>query len=103
MESEQLTELALNARLNHWPPHLGVKTDAEKIGYMASALEDAATTRLNFQDLEDEKNNLLDDVQRLENEVEDLNDRVKELAGDKEMLELKNRQLEEDLKQAKTQ
>lgn len=35
-------ELATNALVNHWPAHLGVKTDAEKIEYLARALEKAA-------------------------------------------------------------
>lgn len=42
-EARQARELALNARLNHWPPHLGVKSDAEKIEYLATKLDEAAT------------------------------------------------------------
>lgn len=43
MDAQQLIDLALNVRLDHWPPHLGVKTDAEKIEYLATALDEAAT------------------------------------------------------------
>lgn len=42
MDSNQLHELALNARLGHWPAHLGVKTEAEKIEYLARQLGEAA-------------------------------------------------------------
>ncbi len=42
MDSEQLQELATNAELNHWPPHLGVRTDAEKIELLARQLAQSA-------------------------------------------------------------
>lgn len=35
-------ELATNALVNHWPAHLGVKTDQEKIEYLARVLEKVA-------------------------------------------------------------
>ena len=39
---DDLQELATNARMDHWPAHLGVKTEQEKIEYLASVLEKAA-------------------------------------------------------------
>jgi hypothetical protein len=42
MDANQLQELATNARLDHWPPHLGVRTEAEKIAYLAERLREAA-------------------------------------------------------------
>ena len=42
MDAEQLQQLATNAQLNHWPPHLGVTTDAEKVEYLAQWLREAA-------------------------------------------------------------
>lgn len=42
MEADQLRELATNAQLDHWPPHLGVRTEAEKIEYLAWHLEETA-------------------------------------------------------------
>lgn len=36
-----MDELILNAQLDHWPPHLGVRTDAEKIQYLAQRLREA--------------------------------------------------------------
>lgn len=54
MEAEQARELALNARLNHWPAHLGIKTDAEKIEHLASRLDEAATNMFINETLADE-------------------------------------------------
>ena len=42
MDADQLRELATNALVGHWPPHLGVKTDQEKIEYLARQLDQAA-------------------------------------------------------------
>lgn len=39
MDNDQLLELAHNARINHWPPHLGVVTDGDKADYLAKAIE----------------------------------------------------------------
>lgn len=41
MDANQLRELATNATLNHWPPHLGVVTEADKIQYLADRLREA--------------------------------------------------------------
>jgi hypothetical protein len=38
---DNLQQLATNALLDHWPPHLGVRTDAEKIAYLAERLRQA--------------------------------------------------------------
>ena len=40
---DDLNQLALNAELNHWPPHLGVTTEVEKAGYLAQQLREAAS------------------------------------------------------------
>jgi signal transduction histidine kinase len=42
MEPNQLHELATNAELNHWPPHLGVVSESDKIQYLADRLREAA-------------------------------------------------------------
>lgn len=42
MDAEQLQQLATNAELNHWPLHLGVRTDAEKVEYLARQLSEAS-------------------------------------------------------------
>lgn len=54
MEAQQIIDLALNARLEHWPPHLGLHTDAEKIQYLAERLDEAATQIVNGETLQDE-------------------------------------------------
>lgn len=54
MEAEQARELALNARLNHWPPYLGIRTDAEKLEHLATRLDEAATSMFINETLADE-------------------------------------------------
>lgn len=54
METQEMIDLALNARLSYWPPHLGLKTDAEKIEYLATKLDEAATQIVNNETLQDE-------------------------------------------------
>lgn len=78
MQAEQLRELATNAQLDHWPPHLGVKTDAEKVEYLAQRLSEVA-------DAEDRADSLtaqLEDARNLSYENEDLKDQIKTLKSD---------------------
>lgn len=42
MNAQELRELATNALTGHWPKHLGLETEQEKIEYLARKLEDAA-------------------------------------------------------------
>jgi hypothetical protein len=42
MSAQELRELATNALTGHWPAHLGVKSDAEKIEYLARQIDRAA-------------------------------------------------------------
>lgn len=49
-----LHELAANAELNHWPPHLGVRTDAEKIAYLAERLREVGDAEVRLDKLSDE-------------------------------------------------
>jgi hypothetical protein len=54
MDAEQARELALNARLDYWPAHLGVNTDAERIEHLATKLDEAATRIAVLETFEDE-------------------------------------------------
>ena len=36
---ENLKEIAIGAMTGHWPAHLGLKTDAERIEFLARAVE----------------------------------------------------------------
>ena len=89
MDTNQLHELATNARLNHWPPHLGVKTDAEKIEYLAQQLMEAADMATTNEELIGEVNSLRDEIgeiesdfetkiQSLKDDLEDLKDKIEE-------------------------
>ncbi len=59
MEPNQLHELATNASLNHWPPHLGVVSESDKIQYLADRLresvdrvDDLESQMLTFEEIE---------------------------------------------------
>lgn len=79
MESEQARELALNARLDHWPVHLGVNTDAEKIEHLAMRLDEAATRIASLETLEDETQTLREERDMYSSENEDLRDKLKQI------------------------
>lgn len=90
MDTNQLHELATNARLNHWPPHLGVTTDAEKIEYLAQRLEEAA-------DMTITNDKLIEQVKELRTRIEDLEldleSKIDDLKDDLEKIEA---EVEED-------
>lgn len=76
MEAEQARELALNARLNHWPPHLGVKTDAEKIEHLATRLDETATVMFINEGLDDENKALREENELLKSDIDRLRDKL---------------------------
>lgn len=79
MEPEQLRELATNAQLDHWPPHLGVRTEAEKIQYLASQLQAAATIEANNDELREELKAAQDRIDWLESDNDELKDKLKKI------------------------
>lgn len=84
MDAEQLQTLATNARLNHWPPHLGVRTEAEKVEYLAQRLEETA----GMGDAE---------IERLGNEVESLGNETVNLENKLAARDIKIEQLEDQI------
>lgn len=79
-----LQELATNARLNHWPPHLGVKTDAEKIEYLAQRLQEAGDAETRAAELADENGALREERDDYERKADDLQgklDRIRAIVG----------------------
>lgn len=88
MELNQLHELAHNATLNHWPPHLGVVTEQDKIQYLADRLREVADAETRADELAEQLKAAQDDIDR----VADLEDQVKTLKSD---LELAHTQLEQ--------
>lgn len=78
MDASQLRELATNALTGHWPPHLGVRTDQEKIEYLARQLESAADNigdvnalTEEVEGLEDKRGELVDEVAELEAQIKE--------------------------------
>jgi predicted nuclease with TOPRIM domain len=81
-----LHELATNARLNHWLPHLGVTTEAEKIEYLAQQLEAAGDVAAENEDLIEQNTAAQEEIaehertiEALRAEIYDLNETIKEL------------------------
>jgi len=81
-----LHELATNAELNHWPPHLGVTTDAEKIAYLAEALRQSEEQQVNDGEIRAEIQNEID---KLRDVAQDLEERLDSLRDDLDALEEK--------------
>lgn len=86
MDADQLQTLAINARLNHWPPHLGVTADAEKIEYLAQRLEEAAEVETHNEDLSDQLETAEQENKALSDKNADLEDQVKTLKSDIRLL-----------------
>lgn len=79
MEPEQLRELATNAKLDHWPPHLGVTTDAEKIEYIVQRLRESVSESERLSGVDDTNQALEEENAFLKNDIEDLKDRLKKI------------------------
>jgi phage shock protein A len=76
---DNLQQLATNALLDHWPPHLGVTTDAEKIAYLAERLREAGDVHTLNEELQEENSKLAKKVDDLESNIEDLEEEIGEL------------------------
>lgn len=81
-----LHELATSAEINHWPPHLGVRTDAEKIAYLAERLREAGDVMAQNEDLVQQNTAMQEEVaeheqtiEELRAEIYDLSETIKEL------------------------
>jgi predicted nucleic acid-binding Zn-ribbon protein len=67
-----LHELATNAQIDHWPPHLGVRTDAEKIAYLAERLREAGDAEMQADELSDQLATAQEEVAERERTIETL-------------------------------
>lgn len=79
MEADQLRELATNAQLNHWPPHLGVRTDAEKVQYLADRLREAARDGETIDELNDQIGALQEENDDLKSRLDRANDIIEKV------------------------
>jgi hypothetical protein len=53
MDADQLREIATGALTGHWPAHLGLNTDAEKIEWLARQVETLADNHEYRDDVRD--------------------------------------------------
>jgi len=79
MDSNQLNELATNALLDHWPLHLGVRTEAEKVAYLAEQLREAADAEERADSLADELETAQDQTYEYERQLEAANAKISDL------------------------
>jgi peptidoglycan hydrolase CwlO-like protein len=93
MDANQLQELATNARLDHWPPHLGVTTEAEKVEYMANALSDVTRRDAQIEALENEIETMVDETTGLENKIDAKDDQIEKLETKVDELTEENKRL----------
>jgi hypothetical protein len=59
-EIERLRRIATDAQVNHWPPHLGLNTDAERVEFLAKALSDVLDQLDDWQSVIDKVSELGD-------------------------------------------
>ena len=81
MEPDQLRKLSTNATLNHWPPHLGVVSEQDKIQYLADALRSIDDYESRIEAVEAERDALAEQVTQLENKLYDQEDRTDKFDG----------------------
>jgi len=79
MEAQEIINLSINARINHWPPYLGVNTDAEKIEYLATKLDEAATELARLEKADDENVALGEERDLYEAQAADLRATLKDI------------------------
>jgi hypothetical protein len=79
MNSEQLQELAINALLDHWPPHLGVQTEAEKVEYLVHFENQIEVLGNETVDLENKLAARDIKIEQLEGKIERLNGKIVDL------------------------
>lgn len=81
METQRLIELASNAKVNHWPPHLGLNSDAERIEYLATQLDEAATRIVNAEILAEQNEALREERDDALNRACDLREKLDKIHG----------------------
>lgn len=73
MDNTQLKAIATGVlSTGHWPAHLGLHTDAEKIEWLARRLEELAVAAESVEQLQDEIDKLTDEVGELTDDVTEL-------------------------------
>lgn len=97
MDTNQLQQLATNARLNHWPPHLGVVTEAEKVEYLANALNEAVLRDAEIDALKSEAEKLDDEISYLENKLDACDDEIERLKTKVDDMTEENQRLRDEL------
>lgn len=77
MEPQALITIARDAQINHWPPHLGLNTDAKRVYWLAQQLEESAQIQLDSDDEYEVNTRLEEEIIDLKQEIEELKAKVK--------------------------
>lgn len=97
MDTNELQQLATNARLDHWPPHLGVVTEAEKVEYLANALDEVTLRDAQIEALEAEIETLGEETADLEDKLDTRDDKIEALETKVDELTEENQRLRHEL------
>jgi peptidoglycan hydrolase CwlO-like protein len=97
MDANQLQELATNARLDHWPPHLGVRTEAEKVECLANVLGGVTLRDAQIDELENQIEALQEETADLENKLDSRDDQIEKLETKVDELTEENKRLRNEL------
>jgi septal ring factor EnvC (AmiA/AmiB activator) len=81
MDANQLRELASNAQLDHWPPHLGVVSEADKIQHLAERLREVADAETRADELADELAAAQEESNEFERQLEAANAEIYDLTA----------------------
>lgn len=72
MDNTQLKAIATGALTGHWPAHLGLTTDAEKIEWLARTVEGMADE--DVEAIKDQSDSFEDDLAAAEDAIKDIED-----------------------------
>lgn len=97
MDADQLQALSINARLDHWPPHLGVRTEAEKVECLANALGEVTLRDAQIDELENQIEALQEETADLENKLDSRDDQIEKLETKVDELTEENERLRGEL------
>lgn len=86
-ERARLQQIATDAQVGYWPPHLGLNTDAERIDYLARTLEEAIDGMSDSEAIEALKDELKDDIESVEDKVSSLETDIESVKDRLEKLE----------------
>lgn len=78
-EQARLQQIAADAQVGHWPPHLGLTTDSQRIQFLADSVSNLVDYSI---DLEGRNETLFDKVENAEDRIKELEQELKQAKKD---------------------